>query len=127
MGLCLPQAGSSSAPRGSGDTAMPELLILTTAAIDGAGHLVTAVGEIDTATAAALAEYLVQFDDGSNVTVDFSGVTFLDASGMHALHAAHARLGRQGSTLSIRGTPPLLLRLFQIAGFDQVLNLDADV
>ena len=58
-------------------------------------------GKIDTATAAALAEYLVQFDDGSNVTVDFSGVTFLDASGMHALHAAHARLGRQGSTLSI--------------------------
>jgi len=100
-------------------------LSLTATVIDGAGRVVTVVGEIDVATAPRLAEYLVQSGDG-DVTVDLSGVTLLDSSGMKALHASHQWFKHHGSTLTIRGTPAHLLRVFQIAGFDQVVHLDGD-
>jgi anti-sigma B factor antagonist len=104
---------------------MSEPLSLTARAMDGRGHLVTVVGEIDMSDAPELAEYLVQFDDG-DVTVDLSSVTFLDSSGLRALLAAHKRIERQGSTLTIRGVSDPVLRVFQIAGLDHVLHFDGD-
>ena len=94
--------------------------------MDGAGRLVTVVGEIDVATAPELADYLVESGTG-DVTVDLSGVTFLDSSGMRALHASNEWCKRHGSTLTIRGAPAHVRRVFEITGFDQVVNLDGEV
>ena len=99
-------------------------LSLTATQLDGQGHLVTVAGDVDIATAPQLAEYLVTFTDGT-VTVDLSQVAFLDSSGMNALLAAHRHLERRESRLTIRGATPIVRRVLQISGLDQVLNLDS--
>jgi anti-sigma B factor antagonist len=105
--------------------AMSEPLSLTAKSLDGRGHLVTVAGEIDISDAPELAEYLVHFEDG-DITVDLSGVTFIDSSGIRALLAARKRIEQEGSTLTIRGASGRVLRVFQIAGLDHVLNVDGD-
>ena len=98
-------------------------LSLTATQLDGQGHLVTVAGDVDIATAPQVAEYLVAFTDGP-VTVDLSEVSFLDSSGMHALLAAHRHLERRDSCLTIRGATPIVRRVLQISGLDQLLNVE---
>ena len=99
-------------------------LSLTAAQLDGRGHLVTVIGDVDIATAPQIAEYLVRFTDGP-VTVELSGVSFLDSSGINALLAAHRHLERRDSRLTIRGATPIVRRVLQISGLDQLLNLES--
>jgi anti-anti-sigma factor len=99
-----------------------ELLALSSSAVDH-GHLVAAVGEVDMANAPSLAEYLVQFANG-DVILDLSAVTFIDSSGLHALVAAHKRLGLRGARLVLHGTSPYAQRVIEITGLDRYLDLD---
>src|SRR5712691_9197837 len=64
-----------------------------------------ALGEIDTATAPAFNADLHDTIDDSDeafVSVDCSGVTFMDSAGYHVLVGATAYAGRRGRTLVIR-------------------------
>ena len=97
----------------------PELRC-TVAAFDG-GHLVSVSGEVDMATAPRLAEAVAQFTNGS-VTVDLSGVTFLDSSGLNALVAAGKYIEHRNGRLLVRDASPIVQRLFEISGLDGYLQ-----
>jgi len=97
-------------------------LSVTSADLDSS-HLVTVAGEVDVATAPELAEYLAQFTDRP-VIVDLSAVSFLDSSGLNALLAAHRHLERHQSKLTIRGATPIVRRVFEVSGFDALLNVE---
>jgi anti-sigma B factor antagonist len=84
------------------------------------GHLVSVAGEIDMATAPALAETLVQFPNGS-VTVDLSEVTFIDASGLRALVAAQRHIGRREGRMLVQGVNPFTRKLFEMTGLAGLL------
>ncbi|HEY7107591.1 MAG TPA: STAS domain-containing protein [Acidimicrobiia bacterium] len=99
---------------------MDELMELETSA-DENGHVVTARGEVDMATAPRLAEALVQFANGS-VTLDLTSVTFLDSSGCSALVAAHKCLRRRGSRLYVRGATGSVLRVLELTGLSRALD-----
>jgi anti-sigma B factor antagonist len=101
-----------------------ELMQIQASGVEG-GHVVRARGEIDVSTAPRLAEALVQFANGS-VTVDLTGVTFLDSSGCSALIAAHNHLERRGSHLYVRGADGMVLRVLELMGLSRLLNLDGD-
>ena len=78
-------------------------------------------GELDIATADQAYSYITEVIDGRSapVTVDLSGVTFCDASGLGALArlARHARAaGRQFMLTSAR---PSVLKIMRITGLDQ--------
>jgi anti-anti-sigma factor len=87
------------------------------------GHLVSVAGEIDMATAPRLAETLVQFAIGS-VTVDLSGVTFIDASGLRALIAAQRHIERREGRLTLRGVKPFTRRLFEMTDLDRLVSVN---
>jgi anti-anti-sigma factor len=55
---------------------------------------VVGAGELDIASAPELVSFFARdgFGDAETVLVDLSGVTFIDASGLHALVKAHADL-----------------------------------
>src|SRR5438093_99911 len=93
-----------------GDRMPGGALSLTATALDGGGHLVTVAGEVDLATAPQLAEYLTHFEDGP-LTVDLSGVSFLDSSGIATLLTAHRRRDQHRSRLTIRGATPIVLEV----------------
>ena len=99
---------------------------LRTSALAGAdGPIVALSGEADATTAAELRETLAtQLDTGARlVTVDASGLSFLDSASMRVLVlAARALQGRHG-TLVFARPQPLVARLLEITGADRLLKV----
>jgi anti-anti-sigma factor len=89
---------------------------------DEAGYqVVTVTGELDIATAEQAYAYISEVIDArpAPVTVDLSGLTFCDASGLGAL-ARIARHARQaGRQLRLASARPSLLKIMRITGMDR--------
>jgi anti-sigma B factor antagonist len=100
---------------------------LTTSASAGAdGPVVVLSGEADATTAGLLRETLAtQLDTGARlVTVDASGLLFLDSASLRVLIlAARALQGRHG-TLVLARPQPLVARLLAITGADRLLDVE---
>jgi anti-sigma B factor antagonist len=82
-------------------------------------------GEADPTTAAVLREMLAaQLDTGARlVTVDASGLSFLDSASVRVLVlAARALQGRHGRLVLAR-PQPVVARLLEITGADRLLDV----
>ena len=106
---------------------------LNTSASAGAdGPIVALSGEADATTAAELRQTLAtqldtgatQLDTGARlVTVDASGLSFLDSASLRVLIlAARALRGRHGRLVLAR-PQPLVARLLEITGADRLLDV----
>ena len=94
----------------------------------GRRTLVALSGEADATTAAELRETLAtQLDTGARqVTVDASGLSFLDSASLRVLIlAARALRGRHGRLVFAR-PQPLVARLLEITGADRLLDVDGE-
>ena len=84
-------------------------------------QIVSMTGELDIATAEQAYSYISEIIDGRTapVTVDLSGLTFCDASGLGALAriARHARQG--GRQVALTSARPSLLKIMRITGLDR--------
>jgi anti-anti-sigma factor len=84
-------------------------------------QIVSVTGELDIATAEQAYSYISEVIDGRTapVTVDLSGLTFCDASGLGALAriARHAR--QKGRQLMLTSARPSLLKIMRITGLDR--------
>jgi anti-sigma B factor antagonist len=92
--------------------------------LDG-DSLVVLAGELDMATAPELAGVLSHLvvKGPHDVTLDFSDLTFIDSSGIAVLVDAQHRLGEVGRQLSIRAPRRTALRVFEIAGLLDFLQV----
>jgi anti-sigma B factor antagonist len=84
-------------------------------------QIVSVTGELDIATAEQAYSYISEVIDGrpAPVTVDLSGLTFCDASGLGAL-ARIARHARQaGCQLMLASARPPLMKIMRITGLDR--------
>ncbi len=83
-------------------------------------QVVSVAGELDIATADQAYSYITEVIDGrpAPVTVDLSGVTFCDASGLGALArlARHARAADR--QLMLTSARPSVLKIMRITGLD---------
>ena len=89
------------------------------------GPIVALSGEADATTAAELRQTLAtQLDTGARlVTVDASGLSFLDSASLRVLIlAARALRGRHGRLVLAR-PQPLVARLLEITGADRLLDV----
>jgi anti-sigma B factor antagonist len=95
-------------------------------ATDGDGNqIISVTGELDVATAEQAYAYISDVIDAwpglspAPVSVDLSGLTFCDASGLGAL-ARTARHARQaGRQLKLTKARPSLLKIMRITGLDR--------
>jgi anti-anti-sigma factor len=95
-------------------------------ATDGDGNqIISVTGELDIATAEQAYAYISDVIDAwpglspAPVSVDLSGLTFCDASGLGAL-ARTARHARQaGRQLRLTAARPSLLKIMRITGLDR--------
>jgi anti-sigma B factor antagonist len=91
-------------------------------ATDGDGNqIISVTGELDVATAEQAYAYISDVIDTwpTPVSVDLSGLTFCDASGLSAL-ARIARHARQaGRQLKLTAARPSLLKIMRITGLDR--------
>lgn len=87
--------------------------------------MVSVSGEVDLATAPALARTLLDAteDPTGELIVDLTGCTFLDSRGLRALIATRARLERSNRPLALVLTNPNVLRIFQITQCDELFEI----
>jgi anti-sigma B factor antagonist len=93
---------------------------LTISSVDG-GFIAT--GEIDAHTAPTLAAAIDGYA-GDQLSLDLSGVEFVDSSGLRVLIESHQRLQDGGRQLRIVSPSPTVQRLFQISGVDTYLTIE---
>jgi anti-sigma B factor antagonist len=106
------------------ETARPEPLQLELSCRTGAdgNQVVSVTGELDIATADQAYAYISEVIDSwpTAVSVDLSGLTFCDASGLGVL-AKIARHARQaGRQLKLTSARPPLLKIMRLTGLDGV-------
>ena len=93
---------------------------------DRADHsVVIATGEIDAATAGdvttAIAGPLAQ--GRPTVLLDFSGVTFIDSTGLGMLVRAHRAAEARGGFFAVVHPTPQTRKLVRVLGLDQLLHV----
>jgi anti-anti-sigma factor len=81
------------------------------------GQVFTLNGELDVTTSQGLAERLTG-PPGSLVVLDLSGLSFMDSSGIGAIHAARRLTIKNGGTLVVCRPSPQVHRVLEITGLD---------
>jgi anti-sigma B factor antagonist len=117
----VPDGGSDAAVITAERAAEPAQLELSCRTAANGYQIVSVAGELDIATAEQVYSYLSEVIDGRTapVTVDLSGLTFCDASGLGVLARA-ARYARQkGRQLALASARPSLLKIMRITGLDR--------
>lgn len=94
----------------------------------GARVVVTAVGDVDAATAPRLQDAITAARAGTGlaaVVVDLTAVGFLDSSGLAVLAEAEQHCAAAGQRLQVRADNRAVLVPLRITGLDQLLSLEA--
>ena len=60
----------------------------------------------------------------SNLTLDFSGVSFMDSSGIAVVMRAQKRMRALGGGAALRRVPPQAKRVFDTAGIFRIIPLE---
>jgi stage II sporulation protein AA (anti-sigma F factor antagonist) len=81
------------------------------------GRVFALRGELDASTCRGLAEHLIG-PPGSLIVVDLCQLTFMDSSGLGAIHAARRMANKDGGTLVVCRPSPIVHRVFEITGLD---------
>jgi anti-anti-sigma factor len=89
---------------------------VTSYEFDG-GRIFALWGELDASTCRGLTEHLVGLP-GSLIVLDLCQLTFMDSSGLGAIHAARQRAIDDGGTLVLCRPSPAVYRVLQITGLD---------
>ncbi len=82
--------------------------------------------DIDAGNAAQVREQLVTLatDGGAAMVVaDMTSTTFCDSAGITAIIAAHRKAAAQGVVVKVVAATPQVLRIFELTGFDQVVDV----
>jgi anti-anti-sigma factor len=88
--------------------------------------LIVLAGELDHGSADALRTRLAQAGmafEGEEITVDLSGVTFIDSTGLGVLVGATRSSRSAGGDIRLVGCRPSMLRVLNIAGLDRFFTL----
>ncbi|MFD3663712.1 STAS domain-containing protein [Streptomyces sp. NPDC058659] len=88
------------------------------------GAVVSVRGELDIDSATHLRTALMRAmeacEDGGGLTLDLSGVTFCDSTGLNALLRARRRALSEHRSLTITATSPQVTRLLEMTGAAQL-------
>ena len=93
-----------------------DLLSVTSRDFDK-GRIFALSGELDVSSSRGLAEQL-QGPPGSLVVVDLAELTFMDSSGLGAIHSARRLAHKNGGTLVVARPQPAVHRVLELTGLD---------
>lgn len=103
----------------------PDLFSVT--AVHANGDITVVVrGDLDLEGASSLTKVLDDLLIGAftQVIIDLSGLTFADSQGLSVLIRAHKRLSEDGRSLVLRNPNRQMLKLLQITGLMDYLNVE---
>lgn len=96
---------------------------VTVTVTDGDPVDVSVEGQIDSHTVTSIDDALAGVDAEQAVTIDLSGVSFIDSSGLRVLVRADKRQSGGGGSLTIANPSEPVARLLQITGLDATLTV----
>jgi anti-sigma B factor antagonist len=101
-------------------------LVSVHVSVSGTAAVLTAAGEIDSTSAPVLRERLEALLDGEvrEVTVDLTGVDFLDSAGLCVLAAAHRRATGRDVAVRVLASSRAVIRPLQITGLWNLLQAE---
>ena len=93
------------------------------------GETVTAClqGEIDHHSAGEMRREIdraVDLNMPASLTLDFSGVTFMDSSGIGLVMGRYRNLAKTGAQLRVMGTSPQIYKMMKLAGIERLAQLE---
>lgn len=91
---------------------------------DDGDRTIIASGVIDSHTADDLLGRVKAMGNDGDVTVELSGIEFIDSSGLRTLVSAHQLLGETDHKLVLTGISESVERLFEIIGLREHLNVE---
>jgi len=96
--------------------------------VNGGHHTLSLRGELDIASAATLKERLLEVsgDGTASVTLDLSGLTFLDSTGVIMLLLARELADEREYDLTLIPGPRAIQRVLDLIGLLDVLPFQAD-
>lgn len=68
-------------------------------------------------------EYAVEADTPHELILDFSGVTFMDSSGIAVVLRAQKRMATLGGRLVLQDLPPQAKKVFDTAGVSRMVSI----
>ena len=81
-------------------------------------------GRLDTTTAPQLeAELTTVLDSVKELTFDMSELEYISSAGLRVLLKAQKAMNKQGS-MTIRNAGQEILEIFEVTGFDEILNIE---
>lgn len=85
-------------------------------------------GEIDTFTAPVLREELdsIQVVEGKNIELDLSKVSYMDSTGLGIFVAFYKKVNREKANFKLVGLTNRLVRLFEITGLKDLMDIETD-
>ena len=96
-----------------------------TCAVEGRALRLYISGEVDHHGAREILRELDRQIDQAlplRLTVDLSGVSFMDSSGIAVLLRAYRRMGELGGSMVVTGIPPQPEKVLRAAGLDKILE-----
>lgn len=115
----VPPVSDAATGRYSAHMTGSENLLVITPTDDG----FAVEGEIDAHTAPSLAEAVADAQR-PKLSIDLSGVGFIDSSGLRVLIEAHRRAADAGGSLHLTRPSDSVRRLLAISGLDDYLDVD---
>ena len=96
---------------------------------EGSCTLVTLTGESDANTRQLLRDLLESEapPDAHRLIIDLSGLRFIDSAGVHALIEVRAVLRDRGGELALVAPQPVVARVLNLIGADQLIPVYADL
>ncbi len=85
-------------------------------------------GEIDHHTAGEMRREIDRAIDlhmPSSLTLDFSGITFMDSSGIGLVMGRYRNLAKTGAQLRVAGTSPQIYKMMKLAGIEKLATLES--
>ncbi len=97
--------------------------------INVTGEVVTAYisGELDHHSARGIREDIdaaVEMNMPTLLILDFSGVNFMDSSGIGLVMGRYRLLSKTGASLHICGASPQIYKVFKLAGIEKLAKLE---
>ena len=86
---------------------------------------VTVVGSIDTVTAPELDKYLQENSEGiTEIIFDFAGVDYISSAGLRVIMMTNQSMEECDGTLTVRNVNEDVMEVFEMTGFDSLLNME---
>jgi len=120
LGVAVLDGGSDTAVKTARRVDAVQLELSCRTGADGC-QVISVTGELDIATAEQAYSYISEVIDArmAPVTVDLSGLTFCDASGLGVLARISRHARQAGRQLMLSSVRPPLLKIMRITGLDR--------